>query len=129
MGLHDDEIEAERDELLDRALSENRVLREFAQQATFALTNLTPGGSEYFGQRVGHMFLADVEACRTAIRERLNESTERRIDAYRKAAMHNQLVEALEAMCAEFRAADLPYGSLAYQMAGDALERARKGGD
>lgn len=36
------------------------------------------------------------------------------------------LVEALEAMRAEFRAADLPYGSLAYQMAGEALERAQR---
>lgn len=36
-----------------------------------------------------------------------------------------ELVEALEAMRAEFRAADLPYGSKAYLQAGEALAKAR----
>nr|WP_312351745.1 hypothetical protein [Brucella intermedia] len=36
-----------------------------------------------------------------------------------------ELVEALEAMRAEFRAADLPYGSKAYLQAGEVLSKAR----
>lgn len=36
-----------------------------------------------------------------------------------------ELVAALEAMRAEFRAADLPYGSKAYQRAGEVLAKAR----
>ncbi|KAB2679992.1 hypothetical protein [Brucella pseudintermedia] len=36
-----------------------------------------------------------------------------------------ELVAALEAMRAEFRAADLPYGSKAYLQAGEALAKAR----
>ena len=36
-----------------------------------------------------------------------------------------ELVEALEAMRAEFRAADLPYGSKAYLQVGEVLAKAR----
>ncbi|NNU59707.1 hypothetical protein [Ochrobactrum soli] len=36
-----------------------------------------------------------------------------------------EMVEALEAMRAEFRAADLPYGSKAYLQSGEALAKAR----
>ena len=44
---------------------------------------------------------------------------------YIRADLVNGLVEALEAMCEEFRLLDLPYGSEAYAKATDFLRKAR----
>lgn len=51
------------------------------------------------------------------------------IDAPSDKEIIDTLAEALEAMRAEFRTADLPYGSRAYQMAGDALDLAQRRDD
>jgi hypothetical protein len=49
--------------------SELEALRKFAHEATIAITGLTGGGSEFFGKRVGDIYLADLPFCVKQIRE------------------------------------------------------------
>jgi Lar family restriction alleviation protein len=53
----------------DAGESELEALRKFAHEATIAITGLTGGGSEFFGKRVGDIYLADLPFCVKRIRE------------------------------------------------------------
>ena len=63
-------------------------LREYAREATKAITGLTAGGSEYFGKRIGDIYTADLPFCVGRIRERFEREAEwtRKSIAARQAA-------------------------------------------
>jgi hypothetical protein len=67
----------------ERQEGELEALREYAREATKAITSLTAGGSEYFGKRIGDIYTADLPFCL----ERIKAS---------KQALHKQLTAALE---------------------------------
>lgn len=46
-------------------------LRDYAHDATKAITGLTAGGSEYFGRRIGDIYTADLPFCVERIREKI----------------------------------------------------------
>lgn len=50
------------------------TFRTFAHEATKAITNLTGGGSEYFGKEVDGVFLADLPRCVERLRHRLDRA-------------------------------------------------------
>ena len=72
-------------------LEHNAALKRYAREATIAITGLTPGGSEYFGKRIGDMYTADLPYCVERIRERMGY----RMDQLRAEA---RLAEALKAL-------------------------------
>lgn len=65
------------------ARAELEALREYAREATKAITSLTAGGSEYFAGRIGEIYVADLPFCL----ERIRAS---------KHALHKQLTAALQ---------------------------------
>ena len=65
-------------------------LREYAREATKAITGLTAGGSEYFGKRIGDIYTADLPFCVGRIRERF----EREADWTRKSMSARKSAEA-----------------------------------
>jgi hypothetical protein len=61
---------------------ELKLLREYAREATKAITSLTAGGSEYFAGRIGEIYVADLPFCL----ERIRAS---------KRALHRDLISAI----------------------------------
>lgn len=57
------------------------ALTTYAREATIAITNLTVGGSEFFGKRIGDIYLADLPYCVAHIREQLSKGMEARFAA------------------------------------------------
>lgn len=50
--------------------TELELLREYAHEATKAITDLAGGGSELFAGKIGDMFIADLPFCVNRVRER-----------------------------------------------------------
>lgn len=67
---------------IERLKAERDELRAYAFEATKAITNLTIGGSEFFGKRIGEMYTADLPYCVKHIQERMGY----RCDAHREKA-------------------------------------------
>lgn len=68
-------------------------LRDYARQATVAITELTGGGSEMFAGRIGEMYLADLPHCSSCIRRRFHENHERWVKSATRA---NQLADEIK---------------------------------
>lgn len=58
-------------------------LRKYARNATVMITNLTCGGSEYFGKRIGDVYTADLKYCDEVIRKRMQFAQEEKLNYFR----------------------------------------------
>lgn len=57
-------------------LEEYHKLKQYAFNATVAITGLTVGGSEYFAGKIGDIYVADLDFCVKKVRERFDDGFE-----------------------------------------------------
>jgi hypothetical protein len=76
-----------------REAEELEQLRNYAHAATVAITNLTAGGSEYFGRKIGDLYTADLDFCVARIRESRDAANERWKEARREVAALKKMTE------------------------------------
>jgi hypothetical protein len=78
--------------------SDYATLEAYAHEATKAITNLTAGGSEYFGRKIGGMYTADLPFCVKRIRERDTRAHDWLVEETKKRRAAAQLRQAREAL-------------------------------
>lgn len=65
-------------------VGELNALRQYALDATKAITGLIAGGSEYFGKQIGDIYTADLPLCVERIRTKIEAAHKARIEALRQ---------------------------------------------
>lgn len=110
--------------MTDASPDYDELLRH-AMKMSLALQDLTPGGSEYVARVHDGLYLADVDACATYIREQRNSGQQAKFDRVRLSRSLDEMLDRAEKAEAERNTADEALSAMMDRAAAAEAEAAR----